>query len=108
MKSTMHAALLAVSLLLLNATTHAQSKAQTDHGNWQLVSRNCSPSKLTVQFFSNDGSLMYEETLYNVKLNIERRKTVRRLNEVLKQVHETWVKNKIPLNQRDIIAKMLK
>ena len=72
---------------------------------WQLVSNIHEPSKVTVQFYTGDGVLMHEETLYNKKLNISKRKTVRRLNEALRQVYHSWVINRTM--EKDLIAKKL-
>ena len=78
-----------------------------DYATWQLVSNINDKSKVTVQFFSPDGILMYEETLHNVKLDITKKRTVHRLNEVLKQVHEAWVKDKVRMSEKEFVARKL-
>jgi hypothetical protein len=96
MKKLVLSASLVMLVLLTTADTHAQKKqAMPEYATWQIVSNINDKSKVTVQFFTLNGTLMYEETLHNIKLDVTKKKTVRRLNEVLKQVHEAWVK-KLP------------
>lgn len=109
MKRLISTAVLTMAILFLATGASAQQKDVTpDNGSWQLVSNLQDKSKVTVQFYTNDGTLMYEETLHNTRLNINKRKTVRHLNTVLKEVYTNWVKNRSVTTEKDIIAKKLK
>ncbi|HYE53532.1 MAG TPA: hypothetical protein VD996_01770 [Chitinophagaceae bacterium] len=106
MKAIITSALIVLLLLNVTALKAQKKEPMPDYGSWQLVTNVSDKSRVTVQFFSSDGILMYEETLYNTRLNMNRRKTLRRLNAVLKHVHETWVKNKEKLHTKDLSMKL--
>lgn len=89
------------------ATKAQQTHAASDSASWQLVSNTHDKSKVTVQFYTNAGVLMYEETVYNRKLNITKKKTVRQLNAVLQQVYNRWVMNGSKTAETDLIARRL-
>ena len=108
MKKIIFATFLTIGVLSTAVTANAQKRDTTpDSCSWQLVSNIHDKSKVTVQFYTNSGTLMYEETLYNAKLNINKRKTVRHLNAVLQQVYNNWVMNNSKTSERDLIAKRL-
>lgn len=99
-----------VTLFILSGASQLQAQKREpmpDNATWQLVSNINNKSTVTVQFYTNDGILMYEETLHNVKLNIQKKKTVRKLNAVLKQVHSNWVINRSKTAETDLIARKL-
>ncbi|HYF31674.1 MAG TPA: hypothetical protein VD993_11190 [Chitinophagaceae bacterium] len=108
MKKMISVSVLVVSFLFITAGSMAQQAPVTDSASWQLVSNIHDPSKVTVQFYSSNGILMYEETLYNTKLNINKKKTVRKLNTLLSQVYTNWVMNRQRTTEKDLIAKTLR
>ena len=106
MKKMISATVLTMVILFAAMAVSAQQRdTAPDNCSWQLVSNIQDKSTVTVQFYTSDGILMYEETLRNTKLNINKRKTVRHLNAVLKEVYSNWVKNKTA--EKDLIAKKL-
>ena len=106
MKKIIFAFALTIGVLISASADAQQSDSTPDSCSWQLVSNKHDKSKLTVQFYTGEGILMYEETLYNTKLNLNRKKTVRHLNAVLHRVYNNWVMNN--LNERDLIAKRIR
>jgi hypothetical protein len=101
---TLMVLVMTLSGFVLNAQ---QKETITDNASWQLVSNVQDKSKVTVQFFTKEGILMYEETLYNVKLNLNKKKTIRHLNAVLKEVYTTWVNKRVKTTETDLIAKKM-
>ncbi len=109
MKKIIFATVLIIGVLFAATNSYAQQQDSiSDSCSWQLVSNIHDKSKVTVQFYTGTGILMYEETLYNTKLNLNKRKTVRHLNAVLQQVYNNWVMTKSAISERDLIAKKLK
>ena len=108
MKKIIFTLVLAIGVFISIRTDAQQRDPMPDSCSWQLVSNIHEKSKVTVQFYTGDGTLMYEETLYNTKLNINRKKTVRHLNAVMQQVYNNWVMNKTTGGERDLIAKRIK
>ena len=106
MKKIIFAVVLLIGVLITTRSDAQQRDPMPDSCSWQLVSNIHDKSKVTVQFYSGEGVLMYEETLYNTKLNINRKKTVRHLNAVMQQVYNNWVMNNS--NGKDLIAKRIK
>src|SRR5688572_32802688 len=106
MKKISFAIVLTIGVLFAATNSYAQQQdTMPDSCSWQLVSNIHDKSKVTVQFYTGTGILMYEETLYNTKLNLNKRKTVRHLNAVLQQVYSNWVMTKSSMSEKDIIAK---
>ncbi|HEX6181915.1 MAG TPA: hypothetical protein VFZ47_11765 [Chitinophagaceae bacterium] len=106
MKKIIFAVVLLIGVLITTRSDAQQRDSIPDNCSWQLVSNILEKSKVTVQFYTGEGVLMYEETLYNTKLNINRKKTVRHLNAVMQQVYNNWVMNNS--NGKDLIAKRIK
>jgi len=80
-------AMMLVASMLIAGVANGQKKSQIpENGSWQLVSNKASKKNVTIQFYTNDGKLIYEEKLVNVKLNINRPRVVRKLNKALNEV----------------------
>lgn len=62
----------------------------SDKGYWQVESNIHSPWNSTISFFNNDGIMVYKETLVNVPLNLQRKRTLRRLKKVLDRSVVAW------------------
>lgn len=111
MKKHTHTIVLAgASLLLSTIEAAAQKKAlPPDCGTWQLVSNVRTPKSVSLQFYNNDGILMYEEVLEGRRLNPDRKKVAAQLNNTLVEAHQTWMKDRYAtLGQKDLFSKRLK
>lgn len=111
MKKLTFTALSTCALLLVAATdTKAQKKTDPpDVGHWQVVSNIHNKKAANVQFYNNDGMLMYEEKIHGKKLNPARKKVAHDLNSALVEAHATWMKDQYAVvNQKDLFTKRLK
>ncbi len=62
----------------------------SDKGYWQVESNIHSPWNSTISFFNNDGIMVYKETLTNVPLNLQRKRTLRLLKKILDRSVTAW------------------
>ena len=94
-------------LFLSGYGAFAQQKNEPEvKGFWQLVSNISDKKTVTVQFYTSEGQLMYQETLHNVKLKAERKKVQRKLNEALKETYQAWTMNH-NFEATDLVAKIM-
>ena len=96
-----------IALFLLVATAgfgQQKTKYIPEKGHWQLVSNIKDPRTVTVQFYNEEGVMIYEETLYKVKMNPDRKKVRRHLYYALQEAYTEWVaKSKVQSN--NLVAK---
>jgi hypothetical protein len=62
----------------------------SDKGYWEVESNIHSPWNSTIFFFNNDGIMVYKETLVNVPLDLQKRRTLRRLKKILDRSVTAW------------------
>ncbi len=95
------AATFAVIFFLSVSGTHAQSsgKFHQDKGYFVLVSNLGVKNATTVQFYTNDNTLIYEEQVTGVKFNLNRKKVINMLNDGLEKAIIAW--NEKPEFQKD-------
>ena len=79
-----------------------------EKGYWVLVSNTHQKKIVTVQFYSDDHKLMYQETLQNAGLNVERKKVRRQLYSALKETYQIWAATNTVPSAKDIIARRIK
>jgi hypothetical protein len=97
----------AVLLFIFICTnTFAQKKNDyvSEKGHWQLVSNVHDKKTVTVQFYTVDGTKIYEETLYHTKLNADRKKVRRQLYLALEDACTQWASH-TQISSNDLIAK---
>lgn len=86
-------------LLLLFSTlaTSAQDKkpAMPSEGFWVIENNVKTPKQSTVFFYNQDQTLIYKETISGKRLNVNRKKVVRRLNNALTQSLIAWNKEQV-------------
>ncbi len=86
-------------LLLLFSTmaASAQTKKQPmpAEGFWVIENNVKSPKESTVFFYNQDQTLIYKESISGKKLNVNRKKIVRRLNNALTQSLIAWNKEQV-------------
>ncbi len=101
--------LLAILLLCFFTfqSVHAQKKKNNEIGFWQIVSQVAQPRHLTIQFYTNDRQLIYEEILTDIRLNISRKNIRRKLDRTLQEAYEFWSRNQTKPEANDLLAKRL-
>jgi hypothetical protein len=87
--------LLPLILVLASTSVIAQkSKTQKEpEGFWVIESNVKTPRQSTVYYYNRSSVVIYREDVSGKKLNTNRRKTVRRLNQVLDQSLIAWKNN---------------
>lgn len=111
MKKNILATIILFALATFSGLQLAAQKIKNDDtvkGHWQLVSNIHQKKVVTVQFYTDDNTLMYQETLSNVRLNIERKKVQRKLNDALKESYQIWATTHAEPQAKDLIAKRIK
>ena len=101
-------AILIAGILAFQPQACAQKKNNADeNGFWQIVSNLNDPHQLTVQFYTKDRQLIYEEILQDVRLNLTKKNIRRKLNRTLKEAFEFWAVNRTMPVANDLVAKRL-
>ena len=83
----------ATILLLLNLSANAQQK-RPDDGFWVVQNNVASPKQSVVYFYSTDQTMIYKEEISGVRINLNKRKTVKRLNAALREAVLAWNQKK--------------
>lgn len=105
MKQKFFPLVLLVCLLSLSSMkVAAQSNTTAEKGHWQLVSNIHEKKMVTVQFYSANEELMYEETL-KTRLNVSRKKVRRQLDEALTKVNQAWAITHMKPSFKDLITR---
>jgi hypothetical protein len=105
MKKNIIALLVALFYLTFSSPLSAQKqKYVPEKGHWQLVSNIHDKKTVTVQFYTDQGIKMYEETVSNTRMNVARKKVRRQLYYALKEAYSEWTKNAL-VSSTHLIAK---
>jgi hypothetical protein len=105
MKKNIIALLVTLFYLTYSSSLSAQKqKYVPEKGHWQLVSNIRDKKTVTVQFYTNEGIKMYEETLNNVRMNVSRKKVRKQLYYALKEAYGEWMQNAL-VSSTHLIAK---
>ena len=83
-------------ILVLACTAASAQKSKTQKepdGFWVIESNVKTPRQSTVYYYNRSNEVIYREDVSGRKLNTTRRKTVRRLNQVLDQSLTAWKNN---------------
>ena len=99
MKTTFKLLTCAIALLVMSSTSSAQAQAKLpkwlpESGNWMVETNVNKPLHSIIYFYTNEGEVIYKETLDGIKLNLEKRKVKMRLKRVLETALVAWNKNK--------------
>ena len=84
-------------ILVFACTTASAQKSKTQKepdGFWVIESNVKTPRQSTVYYYNRSNEVIYREDVSGKKLNTARRRTVRRLNQVLDQSLIAWKSNK--------------
>jgi hypothetical protein len=100
------AILLIFVLSFAGLSSSAQKKTNyiPQQGYWQLVSNVHNKGVVTVQFYSEDNELMYQETVNN-RMNVNRRKVRRQLYLALQEAYGVYAATHAMPVAKDLIAK---
>ena len=102
-------ALSLISLCSFSQTAqHAIPRWVSDKGHWVVESNIHSPLDHIIWFYNNDNVLVYKETLTGVKLNPEKRKVKMKLKKVLEASVLAWEKKRVPEENKEYVAAILK
>jgi hypothetical protein len=108
MKTTFLASILMVVFLTLlhQLEVHAQSRAECvpKSGYWVLIGNVKIKKTATVQFFTDEHQLIYEEVVRNHKMDLRRLKTVRCLKRGLDSALTAWNQQKQPIFNKGWVA----
>ena len=97
--------------ILYNSTVKAQSESKVpkwmcEKGYWVIQSNLKTPKNATIYFYTAQHELVYKEFVSGKKINIEKIKTRKHLEEVLNQAVTAWQKEGIVKeNQQLVITK---
>lgn len=99
--------LFAITVSSINVSAQKKNTIP-DNGFWELVSNIHVKKTTLVQYYTNDGNLIYEEKITGVKLNPERRKTLMRLKEGLEEAMIAWNEKKETLHDKNWVSILVK
>jgi hypothetical protein len=80
----------------------------SDKGYWVVESNIHTPLDQIIWFYNNDNILMYKEVLNGVKLNPDKRKVKMKLKKVLEASALAWEQKKVPEENKQYVAAILK
>lgn len=107
-------AFFALSLLSFNSFSQNEdqsssaSKWISDKGYWVIESNINEPLQHLIRFYNNDDVLVYKEALAGVKLNPAKRKVKMMLKTVLESSLLAWEKKRMPEENMNYVAAILK
>jgi len=118
MKQQMKYWLAVFALSLLSFTSFAQSEDQSvssasskwisGKGYWVIESNINEPLQHLIRFYNNDDVLVYKEAVTGVKLNPAKRKIKMMLKTVLESSLLAWEKKRMPEENKNYVAAILK
>ena len=96
---------LLISLCSLQSSAQKKIKYIPDKGFWVLISNIHQKKVITVQFYNDENNLMYQETVTNVKLDINRRKVRHKLYNALNEAYQIWEVTHAVCQAKYLVAK---
>lgn len=106
--------LLAFSTITLScAAQSSRAAAKTprwlsDNGWWVIEHNKKTPKNSVVYFYNNNRELVYQEKVTGVRLNINRKKTLLHLNQVLTQALAAWERDQVVEADRQLVRNAIK
>jgi hypothetical protein len=107
MKQLLFSLILTFLSVIAFSVAQAQETTQPLQPYWVIESNVNTPRQSTVYFYTARHELMYKEQVEGKKLNVNRRKIVKRLNEALNETVIAWQKEKAVKVNEYILAKRL-
>lgn len=115
MKQKIKTGVAAIALSLISLCSFAQEEQQTttprwvsDNGYWVVESNINTPLDHIIRFYNNDDVLVYKETITGVRLNTAKRKVKMKLKKVLDASVLAWEQKRMPEENKEYVAAILK
>ncbi|HEY6504239.1 MAG TPA: hypothetical protein VIZ28_09720 [Chitinophagaceae bacterium] len=117
MKQKIKIGMAAIALSLISLCSFAQEEPSTatpvprwvsDNGYWVVESNINTPLDHIIRFYNNDNVLVYKETVNGVKLNTAKRKVKMKLKKVLDASVLAWEQKRVPEENKEYVAAILK
>jgi hypothetical protein len=86
----------------------APAVSMPDGGFWQVITDNAWPQTTTVQFYDLERHLVYEEKLVGVDLDLQSKRTCRKLNKILQAALVAWRENRQLMKEKGVVAAQLR
>lgn len=80
----------------------------SDKGYWVVESNLKTPKSAIIYFYNNSNTLIYKEQVEGVKLDLDRRRVLKRLKNVLEQAVTAWEKQPVVKENQMLVATALK
>ena len=95
--------------LLYNSTLKAQSESTVpkwmcEKGYWVIQSNLKTPKNATIFFYTPQHELVYKEFVSGKKINIDKLKTRKHLEEVLNQAVTAWQKEGVVKENQQLVV----
>ena len=114
MKQIFKTPVITMALSLLTLASFAQEPQKgiprwlSDKGYWVVESNIHIPLEHTIWFYNNENVLIYKETVSGIRLNPDKRKVKMKLKKVLESSVMAWEQKKVPEENKDYVAAILK
>ncbi|MEO7314443.1 MAG: hypothetical protein ABIW47_04620 [Ginsengibacter sp.] len=109
MKNSLKFIIAVCTFLLISSSINAQKKNVIPaEGFWVLESNVHNKKSTIIRFYTDKSVLIYEETVNNCRLNINRKKNVLDLNKGLEEAMVAWNNKKDVLKNGDMMAVLMK
>ena len=97
------------AFLMISSSINAQKKFNIPpEGFWVLESNLHNKKSTTIRFYTDSSVLVYEETVNNCRLNINRKKNLVDLKKGLEEAMMAWNNKKDVLKNGDMMAVLMK
>jgi hypothetical protein len=109
MKTTAKLFMCCVAFFLVSNSTLAQKHSKAprwlpENGNWMVETNIHKPLYSVIYFYTNEGEIIYKETLEGMKLNLDKKKVKMRLKKVLDAALVAWYKNKALVEEQSWVV----
>ncbi|HEU4470060.1 MAG TPA: hypothetical protein VFR58_03175 [Flavisolibacter sp.] len=94
MKKILQFPILLFIFSLLSFSAQSQAAEPSSEGFWVVQHQVKTPRQSVIYFYNGDKQLIYKEEITGVRINLKKRKTVRRLNAVLNEAETAWKQEK--------------
>ena len=96
-----------IALLSFSTAITAQAKIPKwlpENGNWMVETNINKPLHSVIYFYTNEGEVIYKETLDGLRLRLEKRKVKMRLKKVLESALTAWKQNKKLAEEQQLVV----
>ena len=112
MKQQIKKWLIAISATFISISATSQTTTSApwtpDHGLWVVEQNIHDRFHHVVRFYNDDHQLIYTETLNNVKMDTDKKKTKMKLKKALEDSLIRWAKSKSPESDKGYVVTALK